>query len=588
MISQSALPAGVDPQPPQNPKRKFKKRDGSYANTFSNVKQAKDEVRKHRSIKIAIGPRFYNLEGEAGMREYRQEEVLIVPPPQSDDYSAYQSWLFSFTSLCQDPNARRVDKRQVEDPKSHRWHAVKKTVGKVLVCNLATDEVWGTHIDTMLHYRNRMQRSEMQRKGNTNGDDVPLHLVKTDPPQFTTSMSTQVPIEGHEHRCRPPSTKQLVSRAWKDFYSSGKRVDVRKFIKSVLPNDTRILPNELLMQYGTSVSEKELLSHQRKMRYEARKAEKVEKAANLSRGTERVGSMVISSLEEFEGHDFSSPEIEKARYFSWKNAPEVMSKSLYTLSMNFVVPSPEALKAFNEKFPQSLDRWYDHYHYEESDRLQTWLLIRDCHNNNPKILKPLHIPSSVSPLKRRMMLTAYNWRSGKIDVKHFVAYKRIMDNYSRLIKLARWSAQAPVLVSAGDVSDWTKDEKKQLMRDSYRDDRFGRIVADRIGLDHQIPMTDMEYRNIVRVKPTSVDDYVEQIIIEDFSYEDIESGFGAYGPVAEQLAINSEERVREQMSRPIIGSIELGNAYALDEELGFFMPNFNSQDLEKVLDQVSQ
>ena len=285
---------------------------------------------------------------------------------------------------------------------------------------------------------------------------------------------------------------------------------------------------------------------------------------------------------------FSDPEVETARYLSWMYAPEVMRDSLKTLSINFVVPSPEVLRAFNKKFPKSLEMWYDHFHYEESDRLQTWLAGRDCHNNPPKVLKPLHIPSSVSPLKRRMRITDYNWRSGKTDIKHFKAYKRTMDNYFKLIKLARWSAQAPIIVSAGDVSDWTKEEKKQLMRDSYKDELFSRHIANRIGLDYQLPMTDMEYRNIVRVKPTSVDDYVEQIIIEDFNYEDIESGFGAYGPVAEQLAIDSEKRVREQMSKPIIGSIELGSAYILDEGTGFFMPDFTSQDLEKVLDQVSQ
>ena len=618
-MSGIALPDGVAPQPARNPERKFKK------NMFDP--RGGELVKPHLE--------FYNVEGEAVMRRRSMAEIVDIG--RSVDLSAlnaqilqetsdYKSWLCSNAGLCQESleNESLCWFRPLFRFQK-RWKGNKvlsKTpVNKVLVCTLLearfdngtrvkADE-WGNHSDTAEVYRARLQRSERERKGNTRDDGKLLSEVKSLPPDWISSMTSQRVLEGCENRSRPPTVTELVGkyhyrlpqafRVGRKLQDPIKPEDNVEARTSTVPWNTQSVAVDKLSQYGTRASNDDCPNV-----HNAHVLSYVEYILSgdfhaLGASEPKVRSRITSTLGEFESYE------EEARYLSWLSCPEAMSLASYYDRDYFYEPSEEVTKSFNAEHPISEDqRFCDFFVNDssESDRLALWLLGRSYTNYSaryPRKLKPLSHTwlSTLSVNNRRLAIKIHQWKAGLIPLEKEASYLASIEFHKKLDRQEREHAsqgEGFVLINASSEGDWSKDVKRELTREaskpqavSYRllrldPSSYRRFEAYRIGLDYQVPMTDMEYRNITRVEPNSVDKHVSNLVTDPSGPEI----YTAYSPVAEAIAEKSYLRVRDQMSKPIIGSLELGDSYELDEEVGLLMPNSNSKDFARVLDQVSR
>jgi hypothetical protein len=586
--------------PPQNPMRKFKKKDGTSC---------------------IISP-FYNVEGEASMRIRDPVEMLDLA--RSVDLQAhmgkikketlaYQSWLWSFTNLCDDPSLSRKVKTSTQDA-SGKWHTKSKKINTHLVCSLLPErykdgsrvkaDEWGDHIDTAKEYRDRMQRSNMERMGNTREDDKDLQLSLVPPPDWSSEMSSQTAAEGFEHLVRPPTLVSLELRYFLEncdpSVKKTRTVRISKPPKVAVPWDTKAADPKDLSNYGTPANDPVSVETMRKrrddmqarlgeMRLEAligrrqarmeQRRKKVEEGLTLPRSKREI--MTESELGEFAETTMHAPEVETARYLSWMTAPEVMRRAALTDRFNKHIPYKQRQIDFDKQFPRGTTNELECFFNSgatESDRLHNWLASRDVVNNQPKRLKPLELSPELSARERRRQLTIYRLKSGPVSAEIIEQSKKLLDLHFQLKKEHRWRKQAPVIVGP-PVELLSREDKFDLVRGFPR-----RKGYHAIGLDVQIPMNSIEYRNITRTKGNSVDSFIAKDLYENILTEP----FGCYGPIADVLAERSYIRVKEQLHKPIIGSIELGDAYQLDDGIGFFMPNYKSIDLERVLDQVSR
>lgn len=572
MNSGVVLPAGAVPMGPRNPYRKFKKKDGTSDRA-----------------------QFYNVEGEASMRVHTQETLDISRDLNLSAYSdrinretlAYESWKFSFANLCQEPElTRKIRTRTLRA--DGRWLINSKTINKVLICSLLEErwvngslvpkDEWGSHTATAREYRSRMQRSEMERKGNTRHDGT-VNQSDANPPQFTHEMSTQRAAQGMEQHVRPSTTVQLTMRYFLDNMDQSKKtkVEVSKPPQVALPWNTQVVSVDDLIVYGTPANDPVDLVRERRS---ARRLDlEIRKLEAELREVPKVESMAFSEFGEFTESTFVSPEEETARYLSWMRCPDVMREALYTDSTNREVLPRTVLQEFSLQHPSDFRNWRERYYENEDTMYHTWLAKRDVHNNRLRKLKRLHLPKTLTNLERLIRITGYRIKAGRLDV---VDGKRALDAYFKLQKIKRWHRQAPALVAGAAVELLSREDKFQILRERNKAEcRPFTIVAFRIGLDHQIPMTDMEYDNITRTEGNTVDSHVKWQIplkIDEFNFS----------LAADVIAEESYQRVMKQMRKPIIGRIELGTAYELCDESGFILPNFESPDLARVLDQVSK
>lgn len=591
-IAQSAGSKPLNDEEVSQPARMFKKLDGTKVNTA-----------------VSEPFRFYQYKGEASMREYSPVEAeqvaqnlsQIHQQRQDSEDLAYQSWLHAFTHFCQDDSMYRKEER--------RGCKTNLKVNKNLKCTLLPGDTWGNHAATKAEYLGRMQRSSAQRSKNSrsNGKVIGSIAPKYPPEWDAMEMSTLGVVEGHEHRARPLSVVEMAGRGnWKvyddlrllKFETARRAISKPRKVVSVAKV---VQPPLDLSLYGSLANEERVLSPRKSLKVEVDDVRVVDRTTIETPEFEystKVLSVTIGKelcREQSLLGEFDSLE-EEARYLSWLRAPEVMRFVKDTEESELVYmrklrenPSPTfqgqlAKYGISVHDFDCLDietiRYYSHWLMSDERMLQYRLATRQSHHV-PGLCKPLRVPTSIAPALRRRYIMLWRWKTGRIPLEN---YESVMENISRYEKIMAMSKKAQavatsegfILVHCSGILDWTREEKQALMSRGY--------IATQMFLGVQVEirkpqaqMTEMELDLITRPITCNIPG-------DDFTTE----SFTAYGPVAEKLAEESHRRVTDQMGKPIIGHLELGDAYALDEEIGFFLPDHDSPSLELVLEQVNR
>ncbi len=577
--------------------------------------------KEKESLTLAHDLRFFNVEGEAGMHAYSQasltdhediaDQLRAWELKEYNDQirretSGYKSWLASFASFCNDESLYRVVKYSTYSGNGVVPKKKSVKVNKIQACFLITkedkqknfnsefvdeffrldqDDSWGNHSYTASIYRDRMQRSERQREKNTRNNGKPIYLVNIIPKDWDSSMSSQRPVEGYEHRARPPTVVELLRPCTT-------KVSARKLAQASVPWSPTPVELGDLSNYGTPandpVNNDPLVSDLLYGPFQNKGSSTRYKYSDFRRKVVGVEGSLLG--------EFDSPE-ETVKYLSWLKAPEVMRLALYQDRSNYVTASLEdtekldllQAKYFNSKQCQF---WQDYWTEDASDdtKYQLWLLDRAIFNNPRKLLKPLRLPKNLSIPERQLRIFQHNWISGKTPLSEIKAYKALVDTCLVAIKgieIYRFKKEFGfVLVHDESVPpDWTREEKLEILRTEIRFRFFRNVISKNIDLDTLIPMTAMEYANISRTERTTIDDHVDDVLNSHV----IINSSTLYDQVTKVLFVNSYRRVRDEANVHIAGYLELGDSFNTSSKTGsLILPNENSHFLDKVIDQVSQ
>ncbi len=615
--------------------------------------------------------RFTHIEGEALMQDsLKMSPEKLLSIALSFDLSslndqieketkAYQSWLYSHTTMCDDESLRRVECKRV--PYRATFSEKRVLVNKVYVCSLLTkeqkaeyvkqkllpettnisiDDTWGSHSATEFIYLDRMQRSRLEREGSKKFKGLTL-VRDSFPKEWEPSMSTQSPIEGYEGRYRPPSVVEMV-RPFLHKVKPKFKNEV-KFISKV---DTPIISPTCspvsavdLPQYGTPVNEDyqdsvlisyshdstfiKLQVYESMMKRDARKHwdrmpvkrhEKYSDISNYGNIIRPMSKKIEAQGPTVDGEPFFYLKMwencitESQRYYQRLKNPEALRLADYHDPRNRIHESPEGLARLDQAVQLTdIERWCYYWSVNSDDetRYQCWLAERDVQNNRPKVLRPPRLKQGMSLAERSAELKHFQWRCGQWRKNGVKSYRSFCDKVylaKRKIRQQEIASKKQdqtgeikpspstdfILVHSDDTINWTREDTIERLRDEIRTMSFSHVVSERIGLDCQIPMSNMEYNHITRIedvsKKDSVDEYLaDQGVIQRHCSETY------YESLVAELARNSFKRVYDELNETPVGYLELGDSFNPENKTnsGIILPNSDSPFMSLVIEQIT-
>tara|TARA_R110000772_G_scaffold137370_3_gene246267 strand:+ start:443 stop:2143 length:1701 start_codon:yes stop_codon:yes gene_type:complete len=497
-------------------------------------------------------PRYYNVEGEAGMRplpdnvvmDFTRKAALTQRKQQlKEDDLAYESWLWSFASLSDGLAPQRVVRR---------WHSEKKRYIKTkvnlqMVCTLLTGESWGKCKKTKAQYAVRTRASQFERTKKSVGK---LQVIEgsRNPPSWTSDSLRHDPVKGYERRLRPPSVVEMVgeytprkvatkvllrpSKPWpmqtlvaellRSYDSPAKACPMQVVRKPVEVKPAAVTPSPISRPLTALVhAEMHILTDSKLLNAAAcrRTQESIDwEVARFKRNAEGIVSArekhwenipVDLSLLTLDLIGDCHEDYMSCYHDSWFNTPDLYRECLYQQVGNHVVPTAAQTKVFNEKFPLSMgdeNRYHALWQAPVEDwdgfRYQATLIkgaVTGCRKSTPK---PKRGTSSRAEYKVKLL--DYGWYNGSINSRG--AYE---------LTRSRMVAVAQQVVAVGEPYG---DPKRKKIPVSVVNHKLQGVPSplgimsshfvDELNIDVLPAMTEMEYVNSVRDIPNTVDEYL--------------------------------------------------------------------------------
>lgn len=577
MISANAVKdivRGSEPLTTPSSDLSFRKKDGTLGKPADDLKLAASEP-----------CRFYNVEGEAVMRVFndnvvdlnRANALRLRKKREVEETKAYQSWLYSFTSL----NDGGAPERSVKLWHSKKKKLVKKKVNALLCCTLLAGEEWGKCSKTIEKYRSRSSNSRAEREVNAIGRFQLVHNSKY-PANWVPKMSTQPPVEGNEHRARPVSVVEMLSVVRNSPTSQA----VRK------PED-QVIPVKLVNRSPIN----------RPLAVLARKEEaicsfvgpKQPVASSPWREADNDDVYYIDGRLEVQLDLNMHLWLESEEYRLYQNtlaAPEGMRLWRYPDSSNFISPTKKQVRAFNKLFPpeaynQEGEDEYGLEHYWSSlgdeARYTNWLAKMSVHTAGRRKNRRPSEGQRIGPRQRRVQFLDYHYSCGRMSRSTYLAARRRLLAANAAHKARSMVNFVLIGKPYGDQrrQPFLKSSSVRVFKGLPRPDssvivKGNSCRAERMGLDTMPPLPPMsqeEYDVITRSDPNSIDEHLFSLNL--IGLKDYDTGQAA-------------ERYHRQQLLLKLGDVSIGESFQVDEKTGLVLPNYDDENVFEVLERVSQ